>query len=84
MPSYGSQPSRFILLPGLAVVWACAAPLQNGGVDTAPGAADRLGYLCRIRQADQLCFSDDADEHPEFVDAVLDAGVEDAGSAPLR
>lgn len=30
----------------------CAAPLQNGGVDVAAGAGDRLGLLCRWRRGD--------------------------------
>jgi hypothetical protein len=29
---------------------ACAAPLQNGGVDVRPGAEDRLDLLCRYRE----------------------------------
>jgi hypothetical protein len=45
-------PARFLsclaVLSLAAGAASCAAPLQNGGVVTTPGAAERLGVLCHF------------------------------------
>lgn len=58
---------RAAALSSLLVASAgCAAPLQNGGVDVAAGAGDRLGLLCRWRRGDDarkdLCAAPEAAE----------------------
>ena len=47
----------FALLFALLALSACAAPLQNGGVDVLPGAEARLETLCRYRAgaASSMC-----------------------------
>ena len=63
MPTYraSSRPSHScsarakgaVVLSLLALAPAsCAPPLQNGGVDVAAGAGDRLGILCRFRRGE--------------------------------
>jgi hypothetical protein len=42
----------------LAALPACAAPLQNGGVEVRPGVEERLDAMCRYRSesgASQVC-----------------------------
>jgi hypothetical protein len=44
------QALRSLLVLGLLLAAsACAAPLQNGGVDVRPGAEMRIGILCRYQ-----------------------------------
>jgi hypothetical protein len=52
MTTASKLPPRF--LPFIAALLmaagaaSCAAPIQNGGVETTPGAAARLGMLCHF------------------------------------
>jgi hypothetical protein len=41
--------TAFASLLVLTLLSACAAPLQNGGVEVMPGAEARLETLCRFR-----------------------------------
>src|SRR5262245_54569330 len=41
-----------IALSLVALLAACAAPVQSGGVDVQPGAAERLAVACRWRHGD--------------------------------
>jgi hypothetical protein len=49
--SAGARAAVALALLALAPA-ACAPPLQNGGVDVAAGAGDRLGILCRFRRGE--------------------------------
>lgn len=41
------------LLAAVLSISACAAPLQNGGVEVLPGAEERLEAMCRYGGASQ-------------------------------
>ena len=91
---------RATLLTGLPMLAAltlteaaCAPPLQSGEVVVFPGAAARLGLLCRFRQSaakGELCFATEEAEAPvEAVSARLslpagagESTVPGAGVAP--
>ena len=47
-----------------AAVSACAAPLQNGGVEVRPGAEARLGLMCQYRAGGEAehCVAADEDK----------------------
>jgi hypothetical protein len=53
-----------IALFALATLCSCAAPLQNGGVEVRPGAAERLEALCRFggSSAQEVCAAPEENE----------------------
>jgi hypothetical protein len=64
---------------------SCAPPLQNGGVDVAAGAGDRLGILCRFRRGEDarkdLC--DPGEQRVEPARARRIASAADTLRGPL-
>lgn len=61
-----STHARSALLSALLVtsIAACAAPLQNGGVEVQPGAEERLEVMCRYGSAAQqrVCMAPSEEE----------------------
>ena len=49
MPAFRACLALVALVAVLVAASACAAPLQNGGVEMRPGAEARLDLLCRYR-----------------------------------
>jgi hypothetical protein len=61
---------------------ACAPPIQNGGVDVIPGAAERLTFACRRMSSAAGCYDPKAERPggPDAGDSSAQAESIDAGA----
>jgi hypothetical protein len=83
-----AQPRRTHYLASALVClsswFSCAAPIQSGGVETRPGAIERLAYLCRIREADRTCLVESAEDAPAPTAPPVDGGTGGSATGTAR